>query len=112
MDARWLLGIRRLTSGSPDAHGNATETLSAAEDWWVWGLAPGDNVEPSQPNRDRSDVVWTVYAPADGSTPGARDVVVVNDEDFQVDGEPEDWTRGPFGAGNAGLVVKLKRMEG
>ena len=112
MEARHLLGIKRLTTGAPDSHGNASETLAAAEDWWVYGLAPGDNVEPSQANRERSDVVWTVFAPADESAPTERDVVVVDEEDFKVEGRPEDWTRGPFGPGNAGLVVKLKRMEG
>jgi hypothetical protein len=112
MTPNWLLAIRRPTTGSPDSHGNATETLGDPEDWWVWGVAPGDNVEPGQPNRERSDVVWTVFAPADGYGPTAQDVVVVDEKDFQVDGEPEDWTRGPWGPGNAGLVVKLKRMEG
>jgi hypothetical protein len=106
------LAIRRLTDGTPDRYGNATDTLSAAEDWWVWGIAPGDNTEPGEPNRDRSDIVWTVFAPADGYGPTERDVVQVDGEDFQVEGRPEDWTRGPFGPGNAGLVVKLKRMEG
>ena len=112
MEARWLLGVKRRTTGAPDPHGNATQTLGAAEDWWVWGVAPGDNVEPGQPNRDRSDIAWTVFAPADVSAPSATDVVVVSGRDFEVDGEPEDWTLGPWGPGNAGLVVKLKRMEG
>lgn len=112
MEARWLLSIKRLTTGATDSHGNATQTLSAPEDWWVWALAPGDNSEPGVPNRERSDVVWTVFAPADDFGPGVRDVVVISGEDFQVDGTPEDWTRGPWGAGNAGVVVKLKRMEG
>lgn len=107
------LHVRRYVAGSEDAHGNATGTHGTTVEWLVWGLAPGAMAEPNLANRDTSEVVWSVLAPADDSIPSGRDLVVVDGEDFEVLGDPKDYTRGPWESAHfAGVVVELKRTEG
>ena len=98
--------------GEKDAHGNPRVTYADSTPWPVHGLAPGANVEGEQPNRDLSVVEWTVYAPASDEAPGELDLVVVDGEEFEVEGRPSDWTRGPWGHPTAGLVVLLRRPTG
>lgn len=107
-----VLGVRRLTSGSTGAHGNATKTLADPIDWHVHALVPGSMQEPNQPNRDLSIVAWSVLAPKSEQVPTADDVVVLDDEDYEVVGDPQDFTRGPWSAPFAGVVVELTRSEG
>lgn len=106
------LGVKRRIEGATDAHGNPVVSYAEPTDWRIHGLQPGANAEPGQPNRDLSEIVWTVYAPANDEAPGEYDLVVVDGEDFEVEGRPSDWTRGPWPNPVAGLVVELRRAEG
>lgn len=113
-----LVRVRSSAAGGEDAHGNPTAGWGAPRDWWVHAVAPGASEEPRKPNRDLSVVEWTVYAPADGH-PGERDQVSLPWEDVasvlvwhDVEGRPDDWTKGPWPADFAGVVVQLRRPEG
>lgn len=107
-----LLQVRRYEAGATDAYGNAADGLSAPQAWSVRGIAPGAMSEPYEATRDASSVVWTVYADKSGDVPGVRDVVVLDGDEFNVIGEPRDWTRGPYPNPTAGVVVELGRVEG
>lgn len=106
------LGVRRKVSGgSKNARGNKTETYAAAADWPVYGYGPGANGEPGLPNRNLSNILWTVYAPVSEDAPSEDDLVVIDGTEYAVEGRPQDFSRGPFGFAG-GLVVELKRAEG
>lgn len=110
MKARHLIGVRAFQAGATDAHGNPVESWAAAVDVPVIALSPGSD-EPAAANRDLSIVEWTVYAPA-GTSVGARDRVVVDGREFEVLGEVQDYTRGPWVNPVAGVVFELRRPEG
>ena len=107
----WSVLVHRYTLGAPDAHNNPTESwVPDAQPTRVQGVAPGAQGESVQPGRDVSDVSWTVYAPA-GTLVGARDRIEWQGELYHANGEPRDYTRGPFGR-FGGVVIELRRTEG
>lgn len=110
MRAATTLQVRRATA-TKNAHGQTTYTFADPHDWAVYGLAPGARAEAVQPNRDVSEVAWTIFAPVSDDAPTAKDLVVLDGTEYPVEGEPQDWSRGPFGS-PGGLVVELKRGEG
>ena len=103
--------IRARAEGVKDAFGNATTTW-ASRHWWVRSIAPGAMADPANPNRDLGEVAYTIHADADSSPPGRLDEVEVGGEVFVVDGDPGNWTNGPWPNPVAGVVVELKRSEG
>lgn len=107
----YTLTVRARTVGAQDAFGNATVTW-AERPWRVRSVAPGAMSDPFQPNRDLSRVAYTIHADADSTPPGNLDEVTVDGETFAVDGDPSDWTRGPWPNPVAGVVVYLTRTEG
>lgn len=107
-----VLHVKRLIEGAENAHGNPEPSYAAPQEWHVHGIAPGASERPDAAHRDASHILYTVYAPPNGEAPGTYDLVVVNGEDFGVEGEPADWTKGPWPHPTAGLVVELKRVEG
>ena len=107
----YTLTVRTRTEGAPDAFGNPTETW-ADRAWQVRSVAPGAMADPANPNRDLSQVAYSVHADADSGLPTRLDRVVLDDEDYDVDGDPADWTRGPWAHPAAGVVVLLTRSEG
>lgn len=108
----FTLGVKRRTEDDEDAHGNPVVTYDDAEDWVVDGYAPGANVDPGNPNRDLSLILWTVYAPNNADAPTELDRVVLDGAEYDVEGRPGDWTKGPWAHPTAGIVVELKRPEG
>ena len=109
---RHRLGVRRYVAGAKDRHGNPVDSWSAAQEWRVWALAPGASAELVEAGRDGSRIAWTVYAPASADAPGERDRVLVGSDEFEVDGRPLDWTKGPWPSTVGGVVVALTRVEG
>ena len=105
--------VHRYTLGAPDAHNNPLETWTPdAVPTRVQGVAPGaQNDESVQPGRDVSEVAWTVYAPA-GTLVGARDRIEWQGDLYHVNGEPRDYTQGPFRNFGQGVVIELRRTEG
>lgn len=106
----WLT-VRARTDGAKDAFGNVTTTW-VERDWRVRSVAPGAMTDPVDPNRDLGNIAYTIHADADSEPPTRLDEVVVDGETFAVDGDPADWTRGPWANPAAGVVVLLKRSEG
>lgn len=111
--APWSVLVHRYTLGTPDAHNNPTESwVPDAKPTPVHGVAPGaQNDESVQPGRDVSEVAWTVYAPA-GTLVGARDRIEWLGDVYAVNGEPRDYTRGPWRNFGEGVVIELRRTEG
>lgn len=109
---RFTLPWRKLIEGAVDAHGNAVDAWGDPVDWPVHGYGPGANELANTTNRDLSMIQWTVYAPAAGPTPRERDKVIVDGAEFVVHGRAEDWSRGPWHHGDAGVVVMLEDTEG
>ena len=107
-----ILHVRRYTSGTEDAHGNADSDYAEPVEWDVLGVAPGGMAEPYYPDRDLSDIAWTVYALPSDNTPTERDRVDFDGDTYEVNGRPKDWTHGPWQNPSAGIVVELKRTEG
>lgn len=96
-----------------DAHGNPVVTFADPAPWPVYGAAPGVSVEGGAGLRDLSTILWEVYAPAGDQTPHELDRVIGPDgTEYEVDGRPQDYTRGPWPHPTAGVVVTLKRVEG
>ncbi|AKU15750.1 hypothetical protein [Luteipulveratus mongoliensis] len=106
--------------GDPDAFGNPTKTWPVENEkpWAVHAIAPGAlsaMSEPSQPNRDLSLIIWSVYGPKAGNYPTTEHsrIKLPGDADwYDIDGHPDDWTRGPWEHPTAGLVVELRRADG
>ena len=109
----WSVLVHRYTLGAPDAHNNPLETWTPdVVPTRVQGVAPGaQNDESVQPGRDVSEVAWTVYAPA-GTLVGARDRIEWQGDLYFVNGEPRDYTHGPFRNFGQGVVIELRRTEG
>lgn len=103
------LGVRRYQGESEDAHGNATVTYAAASLWQVHAIFPGALEELSS-SRDATVVELTVLAAKSPAVPTSRDRVVVDGAEYEVVGEPGDWTRGPWVAPFAGVSVELRRV--
>lgn len=111
LKAMFTLQVRKYSSGSRDSHGNPVDVWADPVDWPVFGYGPGSNDEPNAVDRDRSDVLWTVYAPV-GGIPNERDRVILDGVEYEVDGRPGDYSHSPFGRDVGQGVVKLKRIEG
>lgn len=108
----WTVGVRRHVEGAVDRYGNVGESWGPVEPWPVhgWSTASAEPWTASRPNLLEVDLV--LYAPPTADAPTARDVVVIDGAEYRVEGEPQDWTRGPWPHPSAGLVYALKRTEG
>ena len=106
----FTLGHRVHSLGALDAHNNAVDAWADPVPILVHGVAPGASQEAVAAGRDVSSVAWTVYAPA-GTLLGARDRVEWQGDLYFVNGEPRDYTFGPFGP-FGGVVIELRRTEG
>lgn len=107
-----MLAVRRRSSGALDAHGNPALAYGPPLPWRVHAVGPVDATEPWLANRDLSRVALIVYAPASADAPTRYDRVVVDGVEYDVDGDPEDFTRGPWRNPVAGIAVSLKWVDG
>lgn len=107
----YTLGLRRYVAGTKDAHGNTGATFSDPEPLPAHFVAPGSMTEPAQTNRDLSLVAYTI-----GVQPGTlvteRDRVLVDGIEYEIDGRPADWTRGPWSDTRGGIIIELRKAEG
>lgn len=107
------ISVRRFTVGTvKDEFGNYPETYSDPIPWDVRSIDPISSREPGLQFRDMSTIVHVIQADKTAAVPGYRDRVIVDGKEYAVDGEPDDWTRGPWGNPAAGVTVYLKRVEG
>lgn len=108
----YTLGVRTYSGTTQDSHNNDVPIYADPVDWPVHAYASGANDEPAQQGRDLSNVLWTVYAPADDNLPGALDRVVLEGTEYAIEGEPRDYSHDPWQHRIGGAVVYLKDPRG
>lgn len=112
MIATHTIGVRHHEAGATDAHGNQVDSWSDPIPLEVYSIAPATSAEPFEPGREAVITGLTVLAPNDAVTLiGPRDRVVVNGEEYTVEGDIADWGQGPFGW-SPGISFNLERVEG
>lgn len=87
-------------SGEPEIDWTQPPTETPIEDVRV---APGATDEVPQVDREAVEIAFTLYAPP-GTIVDRLERVRVRGEDFDVQGEPQVWTRG--------VVIAVTRKEG
>lgn len=111
MMPREPLYVRTYTPGANDAHGNPVDDWGEPHLVNVFAVAPRyASFEPFMTRRSVVVVGLTVLAPY-GVAIGPRDRVTVHGIEYEVEGEPGDYTHGPFGY-VPGIEIALKRVEG
>lgn len=91
-----------------DAHGNPTPGYGAPVDRAVFGWGAPQSAEPKTAGVESVVVDLQLFAPV--FSVGAADRFVVDGKTFEVVGDPEDYTHGPFGYA-PGMVVNLTRSR-
>lgn len=109
MRAVYTVEVRRHSLGLKDLHGNAREGWSDPEPLKVYGWSPNGSQEPGT---DRADVTTglVLYLPAEAVL-GPHDRVLVEGDEYEVEGRVADFGFGPFGF-RPGKTVTLSRTEG
>lgn len=107
--AAQTIGHAIYTPGTVDAHGNPTDTWASPVDVQVYGYGPPAVRAEAEPGGTQVVSYIEVLAPVFPVDP--RDRFVVASVTYEVLGEVNDWTSGPFGYG-PGMVIRLKRVEG
>ena len=107
----YALTVREPTAGARDEFGNPTTTWTERT-WRVHAVAPGAMAEPGEANRDLSLVLYTVLGPKAGAPTSPHAQIRVDGAWLDVDGTPDDWTRGPWPHPTAGVSVMLRRADG
>ena len=104
--------VQRHTPGEVVDGYETEETWSDPEPITHCAVAPGDVVEPFEPNREGSSVQYTVYAPV-GTQIGKDDRVLIPGEADPLDtiGPSREWVS-PFTGKRFGVVVKVGRFDG
>lgn len=104
--------LRPFATLDPYSEEEIVEDWEAAYELSIPGLAfnPGSSNEPTEVGRNSVVTQPEVYAHV-GDDILAGDRLRIRGLVFQVDGDPQEW-RSPFTGWEAGLVVKLKRVEG
>lgn len=106
------ISVRRFVAGAKDEFNNSVPEWGDPEPWDVRSIDPVSSREPGLQFRDMNTIVHVIQADKTPQVPGYRDRVVVDGDEFDVDGTPDDWTRGPWANPAAGVTVYLKRVEG
>lgn len=106
----FTIGVKRHVAGSADRYNNPADSWSAPVDVLVYGIAPTSSAEPFESGRNAVVTGKTVLAPV-GTVIGAKDRVVIDSEEYEVDGDISDWSDGPF-SWSPGIEIKLKRVKG
>lgn len=105
--------VRRMVQATePDDFGNFPEALGDPQPWPVRSIDPANGREPGAPLRDLATIAYVIQADKTAQVPTYKDTVVVDGVEHEVDGNPDDWTRGPWPNPAAGVTVWLKRVEG
>lgn len=105
----WTVDVLHYGISGQDAYGNDVEGYSAPDTQEVYGWAPSGTDETGGWRRTVvADL--QLYAPR-GFRCGPHDQVVVDGVTYDVQGEVEDYTHGPFGH-QPGVRVNLTRTAG
>lgn len=106
----FTVGLRVWSEGPPDSRGDATDVWAAPVERKVYYIGPAGTSEPFEVGRDA--VTWDLdlgVPPAWSSSP--KDRVVVDGEEYTIEGRVQDFNKGPFGF-RPGGVVRLRRVTG
>lgn len=104
--------LRPFTALDPYSEEDITEDWSTPYALTIPGLAfnPGSSNEPSEVGRNSVVTQPEVYAPV-GVDILASDRLTIRGKTYLVDGNPAEWVN-PFTGWPAGVVIKLKDVEG
>lgn len=107
-----LTVLRYAEDAARDAHNNPIGEWAADQvPVRVHYVAPGPSQETLQAGGNPAEIAWNVGAPA-GTRIAARDRVVWQGHTYELVGEPQDWTAGPWRHPTAGVTFELRRTEG
>lgn len=110
IQARRVAHVRRWSTGGTDAHGNPIEGWSDPEPVRIYGWEVPRTAEPLRAGHDRVVVDLSMFVPP-GFEVSAHDRVDIKGRTYEVVGEFEDASNGPFGF-DPGGTVQLRRVEG
>lgn len=109
----WTVDVHRFEPGATDDYGNPADAWTeTAITLPVHFVAPASSVETYRPLRDLLVTDRAVGAPKHANLPGPRDKVTWEGEEYRVEGEPADYTFGPWENPVAGVTFLLRRVEG
>lgn len=101
--------IKRRSATARDAHGNATysETTITVKDALIAVGTSSDTIDPA---RDAVDATLTLYLP-NGTDVRDGDTFIIRGSKWMKNGAALEWFS-PFPAGEAGIVIPLRRRNG
>lgn len=113
------VGVHTYTEGMIlDDYGDAEPVFTPAKDEMgtqvgVYGISFPTSTEPPLAGHDRLVIDAELWAPPTVSI-GPYDLVDLDDGQYQVIGQPQDWGRGPWRwpGGSPGVVVHLRKVSG
>lgn len=110
LEVTQTIGLRKHQRGARDAHGNTVESWANPIPIGVYSVAPASSTEPFEAGREAVITGLTILAPPNTDV-SRLDVLVVNGEEWAVEGDIANWGQGAFGW-NPGLSINLKRVGG
>lgn len=109
---RFTIGVKSYSASGDDGFGNPVESWGSPVSTPVYAVAPGTPGEDYEPGRTPSRIPLVVLGSSDSiGSVRARDRVVWQGLEFEVDGEPESFDCGPFGF-TPGVRLRIIRVEG
>lgn len=110
MIARHVARVEPYTPGV-DSHNRAVDAWGEPVTVAVFGWGPSSSSQDISGNREPITSVLEVYAPA-GTATYPKDRWTLQGSIWLQDGEPLDYTNGPFGSRVAGVVVRVQKVRG
>lgn len=104
----WTVEVESYAGTTDDDYGNATASYTDPRTEPVYGWAPAGTDEVTV-SRNLSTADMALYAPP-GFACSSRDRVTIEGRTYEVQGEVEDFGKGPFGF-VPGVRVALTRSE-
>lgn len=109
LKANWTVGHKPYLEGAQDRYGDVVDTWGPEVPLKVYSIAPRGSTEPDEAGRTAVISGFSILAPVNAI--GPHDRLVIDDEDYEVQGNVQDWNRGPFGW-QPGVEVLVERAEG
>lgn len=111
MIARYTAAYRAYHLGPKDSYGNRQKLHSDPVEFPVFWVAPGAMDTFTAPGRDASAIVWTLATPSPCPVL-EHDLVILDGDEYRLNGRPKDWTKGPWPNPVAAVIIELIRKEG
>lgn len=106
----FTVGHRAYAGAGEDAHGNANPDYAAAVDIAAFWYSVGSS-EPAVAGHDRVTVDLVVVVDSEQQI-NPLDLLVIEDQDYDVVGYPEDYDHGPFDWAPGCKPVNVRRVDG